>query len=182
MNKTIKKLLGIILSYLTGFLVGLTGALILYIESPSFLTCKYTEECETRECPINCILEKRWAGFVTTQKENIQDFKGISSKSKYQKAQKSGQTGKYYYNLVIKHRLGETDLTPPAGENHHFPSRDAISQKVNDFTNTGPANESLIVWQSNWLMMLIGYSLMAIWPLQMANILLNVKKKFFGKM
>ncbi len=175
---TTNKLLSSLLRYLTGFLIGLPGAIILYIESPAFLTCNYVDECRTRECPINCILEKRWGGLITNHKETIQDFRGLSQKTTYIEALKSGEKDQYSYNLVIKHGRGKTELTPPAGDFYHYPTRDAVSKKATDFTNTGPTGEVLEIWQLNWLMMLIGYSFVSIWPLQLLNIILTVKKKF----
>lgn len=177
---TTNKLLSSFLRYLTGFLIGLTGAIILYIESPAFLTCNYVEECKTKECPINCILEKRWGGLITKHKEDIQDFKGISQKIKHIEALKSGDKDQYSYNLVIKHDRGETELTPPAGDFYQYPPRDAVSKRATDFTNTGPIGEVLAIWQFNWLMVLIGYSLLSIWPLQLLNIILTVKKKYLS--
>jgi len=177
MNKKVVNIIGSFLMYLTGFLIGLGGATILYIESAADLTCNYIKGCETRECQIDCMLEKRWGGFFTVEKFPIYDFKNISSRSLYQESLRSGETDTVLYGLVIEHAQGKIELVPKGGELHHFPSRDSIVQKTNNYTNAGPSDEALHIWQVNWGMLLIGYSLLFIWPLQVLNIILTLKKK-----
>ena len=171
------KPLGVFLSYFAGFLIGFTGAVILYIEPSVLLSCKYDGGCQDRDCPITCVLKKRWGGFLTMEETVINDFKGISSEYTFVKRIKNSDKDQHHYNLMINHAQGQTTLTPPSGDMYHFPSRDSIVEKTNHFTNKGPAGETLNLWQVNWVMLLIGYSLVLIWPLQIVNIFMTLRKK-----
>lgn len=171
------KPLGFFFSYFSGFLIGFTGAVILYLEPSVLLSCKYDGGCQNRDCPITCVLKKRWGGFLTMEETVINDFKGISSEYTFVKRIKNSDKDQHHYNLVINHGQGQTTLTPPSGDMYHFPRRDSIVEKTNHFTNKGSAGETLNLWQVNWVMLLIGYSLVLIWPLQIVNIFMTLRKK-----
>ncbi len=177
MNKKISNIIGSFLMYLIGFLIGMGGATILYIESAASLTCNYAKGCKMRSCQIDCTLKKQWGGFFTVNKTPINGFKTISTRSFYQEALNTDDNDTYSYGLVAIHAQGETELTPKGGDMHHFPSHDTIVEKTNAYTNAGPSNNVLYIWQVNWVMLLIGYSLLLIWPLQILNIFLTIRKK-----